>query len=272
MRTVLDHQTASTGRHACPHPVHQAEAENRLASQFVSLQGMILGTSPYAYLDDVGFTAFSPSTKASFPSPHGPSIRDVIAMFPTAAAMMPPSAPMSPRLGSSQDREAPDHHAIMKTLASLEGLPPPSVPKSQSAEEAAQMQELAEVLATFKPRLPNPMFRLDLRTLNLHLAIRTIEILSCAEAMWEWVLEFQAAKSKTKEKSQLRGGSADGSSSTLEGGQPVDPIKATIAELTRAEFDGLLTQFNLCVIVFNQYVSAAASLIIINYFGRQRYA
>lgn len=108
------------------------------------------------------------------------------------------------------------------------------------------MQELATALATFKIRLPNSTLRMDVRTLNLHLALRTLEILACAEAMWEWVLESQAGEPNEKENNRLRSGSVGGSSSsTLQCGQPADPTRIAIAELTRAEFDGLLTQFNL---------------------------
>ena len=224
--------------------------ENTAASPFISLQGLILGVSPYTYLDDARFTAFSPSARASFPSPHGePSMRDMISMLPAAAAAMPASTPSSPRSGS-HNPEAHDHHAIMKTLASLEGLPPSSVPKTQSAEEAAHMQELATVLATFKTRLPNTMLRIDLRTLNLHLALRTLEVLGCAEAMWEWVLEYQAGQVKG-ENGRLRSASVGSSSVTLQtsqGDQPAESTRIAIAEMTRAEFDGLLTQFNLYVL------------------------
>jgi len=226
--------------------------ENPASSPIISLEGLILGVSPYAYLDDTRSTAFSPSGKASFSSLHGElSARD---MLPAAAAVMPTSTPTNPEDGS-QNTEAPDHQAIMKTLASLEGLPSTSVPNTQSAE-AAHMQDLATTLATFKIRLPNTTLRLDLRTLNLHLAARTSEILACAEAMWEWVLEFQAENRKRKEDSRLRSGSVDRSPSTLralQAGQPEDPIMTAIAELTRADFDGLLTQFNLYVYISGKF-------------------
>ena len=40
-------------------------------------------------------------------------------------------------------------------------------------------------------RLPNAQLHLNLKTLNLHLALRTEEVLACSETMWEWVLEEQ---------------------------------------------------------------------------------
>jgi hypothetical protein len=179
-----------------------------------------------------------------------PSVRD---MLPVATDK-PTSASTEPQC-SSRDPEAPNHDAIMKTSASSEGLPPTSVPvpSSQSAEGAAQ--DLATTLANFKIRLPNTTLRLDLRTLNLHLAARTSEILACAEAMWEWVLEFQAEKIKWKQNPRLKSNRVDHSSSKLQAsaGQLEDPTKVAIAELTRAEFDGLLTQFNLYVCMFGKF-------------------
>jgi hypothetical protein len=169
----------------------------------------------------------------------------MIAMLPAAAAAMPASPPSSL---PSQDLEAPDHNAIMKTLASLEGLSPTLVPSTQSVQEAAQMRELAASLATFKIRLPNTKFQLDLRTLNLHLAQRTSEILACAEAMWDWVLEYQAEIKRQKKNGRVRASSMGRMSSMVQfsqGGQALDSTKTTISELTRPEFDGLLTQFNL---------------------------
>ncbi|KIO02665.1 hypothetical protein M404DRAFT_638821 [Pisolithus tinctorius Marx 270] len=69
------------------------------------------------------------------------------------------------------------------------------------------------------------MMEVDLRTLNLHLAIRVKEILGCAEAMWDWVVEYQT---KTEEGEREPGG-----------------VYAIISELSRAEFDELLAKFEL---------------------------
>ncbi|TDL17246.1 hypothetical protein BD410DRAFT_580873 [Rickenella mellea] len=40
--------------------------------------------------------------------------------------------------------------------------------------------------------LPNQTLAFDLKSLNLHLSARVQEVLACAEAMWDWVLEHQA--------------------------------------------------------------------------------
>jgi len=38
---------------------------------------------------------------------------------------------------------------------------------------------------------PNQGTEIDVRSLNLHLRVRVVEILGCSEAMWDWVKEFQ---------------------------------------------------------------------------------
>lgn len=205
--------------------------------KIITTQGLLLGASPYVYLDDARFAAFSPSNKASFPSSqalHAPGEALHLSGMPTSA---------------SNDPDAPDPHAIQKALAALEGLPPPSIPSVDP-----RVQQLMAALMTFKSRLPNTMLQVDLRTLNLHLALRTSEVLACAEAMWEWVLEFQAQRRKALSRKlketdgRPRAGSVDASTSTLhvsENRQQLDPVKSAIAELSRADFDGLLSQFNM---------------------------
>ncbi|KAI6114210.1 hypothetical protein F5141DRAFT_1001973 [Pisolithus sp. B1] len=65
----------------------------------------------------------------------------------------------------------------------------------------------------------------DLRTLDMHLAIRVKEILGCTEAMWDWVVDYQT---KTKE-----------------GEREPRGVYIAISELSRAEFDELLAKFEL---------------------------
>lgn len=72
-----------------------------------------------------------------------------------------------------------------------------------------------------RTRLPNPALDVDLRSLNLHLALRVKEIVTCAEAMWDWVEEFQM------------------------NGRRRDGVYARILELTRAQFDELVLRFEL---------------------------
>lgn len=68
--------------------------------------------------------------------------------------------------------------------------------------------------------------------------------------MWEWVLEFQEIKIKEKQNGRSRSGSVNGlngSAPVPRDSHPPDPVKKAIEDLTRADFDGLLTQFNLYV-------------------------
>jgi hypothetical protein len=51
----------------------------------------------------------------------------------------------------------------------------------------------------------NKNAEIDLRSLNLHLRVRVLEILGCSEAMWDWVKEFQhrELEKERKRKEQL---------------------------------------------------------------------
>jgi len=82
-------------------------------------------------------------------------------------------------------------------------------------------------------RLPTTALNIDLRTLNLHLALRAKEILACSESMWEWVEEFQ----RTSETSIPR---LNGPSNWSMG-----VTRCAILEMTREDFDHLLNNFTL---------------------------
>lgn len=103
-------------------------------------------------------------------------------------------------------------------IISLDGLSNGASPYA-SLDGAISIQRQTQTRA----RLPNPALDVDLRSLNLHLALRVKEIVACAEAMWEWVCEFQ-----------MRGGKRE------EGA-----AYAKIMGLTRSQFDELLLRFEL---------------------------
>ncbi|KIJ64558.1 hypothetical protein HYDPIDRAFT_175509 [Hydnomerulius pinastri MD-312] len=151
----------------------------------VSIQDLLLGTTPYASLDDARFAAFSPAWKASlnFGDAHGQTLLEEGG-----------EAPASPR----------------------------SV-QSSSTVTATSPTQYTVPLGTFTPRLPNSTLEIDLRTLNLHLTLRVKEIIACAEAMWDWVVEYQAKTTR----------------------EPKEGVYAVISQLTRAEFDDLLVRFEL---------------------------
>ena len=79
----------------------------------------------------------------------------------------------------------------------------------------------AETPTSTRPHLPNPALNVDLRSLNLHLALRVKEIVACAVTMWEWVCEFQKRQ------------------------EIHDGEHARILELTRPQFDELVLRFEL---------------------------
>jgi len=48
--------------------------------------------------------------------------------------------------------------------------------------------------------LSNKKAEIDIRSLNLHLRARVVEILGCSEAMWDWIKEFQHRESEKEKK------------------------------------------------------------------------
>lgn len=47
---------------------------------------------------------------------------------------------------------------------------------------------------------PGQNAEIDIRSLNLHLRVRVVEILGCSEAMWDWVKEFQRQEREKEKK------------------------------------------------------------------------
>lgn len=96
--------------------------------------------------------------------------------------------------------------------------------------------------------LPNRTLNVDLRTLNLHLALRAKEIIACSEPMWEWVEECQA-KNQSSRKSRFRSDSIEtallGSSTPMNGRDHDDLTKNAVLEMTRDDFDQLLNNFQM---------------------------
>ena len=69
--------------------------------------------------------------------------------------------------------------------------------------------------------LTNKKAEIDVRSLNLHLRARVIEILGCSEAMWDWVKELQYQESEKerqrKEQERQRKEQADLAARTVQG-------------------------------------------------------
>ncbi|KAG5648352.1 hypothetical protein DXG03_004924 [Asterophora parasitica] len=107
--------------------------------------------------------------------------------------------------------------------------------------------------------LPNTTMHLDLKTLNLHLALRAAEVLACSESMWEWVLDYQAAaKARRANRTTRSYRSGSGSidlpprpsiTSVSSSKDSTDSFKNSIVELTRDDFDGLLLKFEMYVLL-----------------------
>lgn len=102
-------------------------------------------------------------------------------------------------------------------------------------------------------RLPNQTLHIDLRTLNLHLAIRAKEILACSESMWEWVLEYQAKVQAQEKLGRPRPISFEAShpgmsqTSIVSGNSSTstESTKSALLEITRDDFDYILSNFEL---------------------------
>ncbi|KAJ7147045.1 hypothetical protein C8R43DRAFT_1129834 [Mycena crocata] len=138
----------------------------------------------------------------------------------------------------------------LSPLKSASGLPVVEPPVASSVGPGAPGKPARSPEA--QNRLPNATLNIDVRSLNMHLALRTAEILACSESMWEWVVSYQAGFH-----AQRAGGRPRAASLASELGPrtsrlpalPSDPMldgfKSAVLELTREDFDGLLVKFEL---------------------------
>ncbi len=106
----------------------------------------------------------------------------------------------------------------------------------------------------YMSRLPNPILNIDLKTLNMHLYLRTMDILGCSEPMWDWVVQYQ----RDFEGKNLNGFGAHGTApggtirptsnaslSTMTSVDSMHSVMNGIAEMTRDDFEALLSNFEL---------------------------
>ncbi|KAG5652892.1 hypothetical protein H0H81_003256 [Sphagnurus paluster] len=103
--------------------------------------------------------------------------------------------------------------------------------------------------------LPNTTMNLDLKTLNLHLALRASEILACSESMWEWVLEYQGKDENKPNRTAVRphrsgSGSVEMAprtsvTSMTSHDDSQNSFRKSLLDLTRDEFNGLLSKFEM---------------------------
>jgi hypothetical protein len=92
--------------------------------------------------------------------------------------------------------------------------------------------------------LPNQRLKFDLQSLNLHLSMRITAVLACAEAMWEWVSEYQDTRSRRGQPQMM---SKANSQSRPTAGD-TDRFSTELVGMSRSEFDVLLARFELCVL------------------------
>ena len=95
--------------------------------------------------------------------------------------------------------------------------------------------------ASWLNTLPNQRLKFDLQSLNLHLSTRVTEILACTEAMWEWVCEYQDVQWSHRGQQTYMHNAHSGERSDAH------RFSTELVGMSRAEFDVLLTRFELCV-------------------------
>ncbi|TFK27645.1 hypothetical protein FA15DRAFT_145734 [Coprinopsis marcescibilis] len=92
-------------------------------------------------------------------------------------------------------------------------------------------------------RMPNKTLNIDLRTLNLHLALRAKEILACSETMWEWIRETQHSP---RRRGPPRGPSFEAPRASGSFGHSAPPnYRSTVLDMSRDDFNQLLLNFEM---------------------------
>ena len=98
--------------------------------------------------------------------------------------------------------------------------------------------------------LPNQRLQFDLQSLNLHLSTRVTEILACAEAMWDWICEYQDSRRSHRGQLHMHKEHSLSRNAHLEEWGGAHRFSTELTGMSRAEFDVLLTRFELCVTLF----------------------
>ncbi|KAJ6559101.1 hypothetical protein DFH09DRAFT_519405 [Mycena vulgaris] len=183
--------------------------------RWVNTTDLLKRESRYITLDDARMSAFSPSSRSSFPvlSPD------------KSASGLPVVDPPVPS-GSALSVEG-------------DGLPVANGKLPVRSPEA-------------KNRLPNATLNIDVRSLNMHLGLRTAEILACSESMWEWVVSYQTSFHAERAAGRPRAGSLatelvphTSRPPTLSSDPATGAFKTAVLDLNREDFDGLLVKFEM---------------------------
>ena len=169
----------------------------------------------------------------------------------------PPTAPKPEQADNDSDTDADDSPRVASTLPKQASSIKSSngVPHSDDKEHSWSLLQLQQQYSpldgtsehTFSPsqqgnpaakrisRLPTSTLNADMRTLNLHLAMRAKEIIACSESMWEWVEQFQ------------RESATSIPNLNAPNNWSLDMARCAILEMTREDFDLLLNNFTLQV-------------------------
>jgi len=122
-------------------------------------------------------------------------------------------------------------------------------PSSRASMPTRKTKEGAAEAAQRMSKLPNKTLNIDLRTLNLHLAIRAKEVIACSESMWEWVVEYQDSNKSDASGPRHRSASIEtallGITDAMSNGNTVNLTQNAILEMTRDDFDQLLNNFDM---------------------------
>ncbi|KAJ7927980.1 hypothetical protein B0H13DRAFT_1968850 [Mycena leptocephala] len=180
--------------------------------RWVNTRDLIKRESRYVTLDDARMSAYSPSNRSSFP------------------AMAPVRAPAMSSGRTPSGLPAVDPPDALNVGDDVHPTPTPGGKPGRN-------------------RLPNSTLNIDVRSLNMHLALRTAEIIACAESMWEWVLSYQVS---SRAAGRPRAGSLASELPPrtsrmipLHHDPVMDAFKKAVIELNREDFDSLLVKFEL---------------------------
>ncbi|KAF7299004.1 Methyltransf-25 domain-containing protein [Mycena indigotica] len=155
----------------------------------------------------------------------------------------------------------------LSPLRPLSGLPAVDVPESSSVGGIPSSLANRAPTGGSRNRLPNQTLNIDMRSLNMHLALRTAEVVACAESMWEWVQSYQKTAT-TRVGGRQRAGSLASEMTPRSSRIPVlppdpevDAFKKALLELSREDFDALLVRFDLYVdLSFHHHLSTNLNL------------
>ncbi|KAJ3715384.1 hypothetical protein C8R42DRAFT_631982 [Lentinula raphanica] len=224
-RSMSASSSVSYSMTGSPTPSRTSHFEDA-TGHWVNMKQIVKRESPYIIYDDLRISAVSPSTRASILSPKKrpkPS-----SSTSTSVAQLEPG---------KDDYSAATHPRFIKDGVDM--------PRGTSNHKPVH---------DLRFRLPNTTLNIDIRSLNLHLALRVTEILACSETMWEWVLEYQEqervrsnrrlqeTKHRTRSRSigPLRPSSRD---KTFVSESIDERLKTVLVDMTREDFDDMLRRF-----------------------------